>query len=202
MHCIIIYKWLIQNKPFLAVCEFYGNHVKEHSTVSKRDPICSCSINGNSSSIQSDHRAQYLGVMILHLLYMKSHYYLWGTQFHLPLTASLILCTALGKEMLLRGFPSLHPYSALARLLLAAQNLHTRLVSSQAHPRIVFTILLLPQLHLFQVLPLITWYNASYYWYFLLPLSQIKRPHFLFGMSQIRHKLKIGNNYCFSFFDR
>ena len=61
--------------------------------------------------------------------------------------------TVAGKGMLLRGFPSLHRYTVL--LLLAAQNLHTQLVSRIAPLLIIATTVLLAVLHMPQVLLLI-----------------------------------------------
>ena len=44
------------------VCEFHGNYVKEYTYISERNRVCSCSINGDSSPVQSYNRTWYFGV--------------------------------------------------------------------------------------------------------------------------------------------
>lgn len=50
----------------LVVCEFYRNNVKEYGQIQKRNRICSCSLDGNTITIQSNIGAQYIGVTIYH----------------------------------------------------------------------------------------------------------------------------------------
>lgn len=54
-----------------VVCEFYRDYVEECRPLQKRSRVCPCSLDGNTISVQSNTRTQYIGVTIVQ--YKISH---------------------------------------------------------------------------------------------------------------------------------
>lgn len=143
-------KWLFF---VLLVCELYGNYGKECGSIQETDTICSFGFDGDTFAVQSNHWAQYIGVLI--------HYF--------PLCFSLYLCLWIfglffsftfihavgGGDVLQRGFLFLHLFMVLL-LSATVQKLLALIVFSRAHLLILDTILKSLQ-HPLQVPSMIIW---------------------------------------------